>query len=156
MFLAGDRSAIITAIENENEDEQTEEFTPYILETEGLGVDFTFHLIPKDLDILVQSICTIYQLPPTTLRENLDFEGHFYDTEHCGASYVQSVIRDIFAKVPEEDADAIAAQWFERLSALHNEALLPEPHVAEAIAAMIRLCRRAVDEQLDIVHYWSL
>lgn len=127
-----------------------------LIQPDGLSTDFSFHLTPQDLDMLIQGVCIRYNKKATTLRENLDLDNYHHDTENCGAYYVKPTIRNLFVSLNTDQATAIAEMWYQDLSSFYQENIRPEAAVADAIRDMIKMCQTAAANELDVVHYWSL
>jgi hypothetical protein len=56
----------------------------------------------------------------------------------------------------EDDAETIAADWNDRLNAEEGTDLEVSPDAIQAVSELLALCRRAEQENLDVVFWWSL
>ena len=90
-FAIGNKGTIINAAEKFDLDFFDN------MEAQNLLADFSLHLIPNDLNLLVNSATEIRNIATFGLREYLDTEIFCFDSEEFGAYLVNPIIKDLFA-----------------------------------------------------------
>ena len=60
------------------------------------------------------------------------------------------------AGADDGQAADLAAEWMKRVGAEYGETFEVSPEAVQAVGALIRLCRQATKEQLDVIFTWSL
>ncbi len=107
--------------------------------------DFSLHLAPDDLDALSAALGA----PP--LSDSLAAEVGAFDDGGGGASLVSPAWVRAVAAADDAAALELAVVWFGRLD---YGAVTPD--AARAVGELIRLCRLAVREGVQVVHTWYL
>jgi hypothetical protein len=149
-FLVGDKKQIIESIKNEEFD-----FLETV-EKENNMADFSLHLIPNDLNLLVNAATEMAGLQKFGLREHLDFNKNFFDSEDRGACLVNSEIKLLFSKFNNEQAVDLANAWVNKMEKEHNEEIGVNPGIIDAIKQLIYVSKKSVERNLDLVHVWLL
>lgn len=110
--------------------------------------DFSLHLAPDDLETLSAV------LGAPSLIDSLGAEVGTFDDGGGSASLVSSEWVGAVAGADDRSAAGLAAAWFRQLGDGTAPAVTPE--AVQAVSALIRLCRLAVRECVQVVHAWSL
>lgn len=148
-FFAGNKNEIVDAIAKENFEFLED------LEDKMLFADFSLHITPNDLNHLVEIVSSTSGRVPLGLREQLDTEEFYFDEADRGAFFVQDVIKTVFAQCDLTLAGQLAHEWYERLKLEYpDEALASNKEAVTAIEDMIRISKKAIENDLDIVHVW--
>lgn len=126
------------------------------LEAENHLADFSLHLIPDDLNFLVSSATEIKEINSFGLREYLDTEIFYFDSEERGAYLVNPVIKILFADFEKNEANNITTKWFDKMRIEHNEDLEVTNEAIEAVEKLISISKDAELLGLDLVHIWHL
>ncbi len=117
--------------------------------------DFSLHLSPTDLDILSEVVAERVGAAPLLLNDNLvGTVGGIADSR--GAEVVDPAWVRLVAAADETAAAELAAAWVQRVGAEWGQQLEVTPDAVRGVADLIRLCRTAVNERLDVVHTWYL
>ena len=90
-FAIGDKRTLIDATKNFD----FEFFDK--LANENLLADFSLHLIPNDLNLLVNAATELQQIPAFGLRENIDTASYYFDAAENGAYLVERKIVALFS-----------------------------------------------------------
>jgi|ERR1019366_6990135 hypothetical protein len=145
-FLTGDRGALIAAVKNADFDALYE--PPACV----CQADLSLHLIPRDLDLLSESLGEVAGLQPLSLRP---FLVPAVDGEEGGAFDVKKTWVSYIAGCDESVAAAASERWAEKLRARHpdGEIELTE-EMTGAVASLLALCKQAQIEGRDVVHVW--
>jgi hypothetical protein len=147
-FRIGEATALATAF-------QALEFEK--LEALTLGAaDFSLHLSPQDLDALVVELS---RAVGHEILAFVDVAGKTLtgDDSESGVFSMSSAFVSMVASIPDESASEIAERWMARVA---DEC--GDPNVAAtadtvvAVSELIRICRKARLEHLDLVYCWSL
>ena len=101
LFAIGDKQTIIDAAEKFDLD-----FFE-MLETENKLADFSLHLIPNDLNLLVNSATEFREITSFGLREYLDTEIFNFNAEDRGAYLVNPIIKILFADFDKNAASML-------------------------------------------------
>ncbi len=149
-FAVGQKQAIISAVENTNFDMLDE------LESQNFLADFSLHIIPNDLDFLVNVATELTSREMFGLREHLDTTNYYYDSEEYGAYWVDSEVCSLFSEFQESDALVITTKWFDKMKSLHEEDIEVNDDAIDAVKTLIEICKKAKKENLDLVHIWFL
>lgn len=149
-FVTGDKKQIVNSIKDSDFDLLEK------IEKENDVADFSLHLIPNDLNLLVNAATEIAGLPTFGLREHLDFEENFFDSEDGGACFVDPKIKTLFAKFSDTQAAHISKLWVEKMESEHNEKIGINDDIIDAVKQLISLSKSAVNKNLDVVHVWYL
>jgi hypothetical protein len=119
-------------------------------------VDFSLHLSPIDLDILVEQVCAARDAPTTTLTDSLVglLAG---DGESWGVETVSPSLVSLLAGVPAPTIEPLAVRWVEAVAREHREA---NPGVSEevvrALSDLVRVCDVAGRNGLAVLYVWFL
>lgn len=149
-FAIGKKQDIINAVENFDFDFIDK------LESENRLADFSLHLIPNDLNFLVNCASELKGKPMLDLRENLDTQAFFIDSEDGGAYFVNPIISSLFSEFDKSDVTEIANKWFDKMRVAHNEELEISEAALVAIQKLISISKEAKNLNLDLVHIWFL
>ena len=149
-FVVGQKQIIINAVENSNSD-LLDEF-----ETQNLLADFSLHIIPNDLNYLVNVATELRSREIFGLREHLDTTTFYYDSEEYGAYLVDSEICSLFSEFKETDALEITTKWFDKMQSVYEEDIEVNNDAIDAVKTFIQICKKAKKENLDLVHIWFL
>lgn len=149
-FAIGNKQTIIDAAEKFDLDFFEK------LEAENHLADFSLHLIPDDLNFLVSSATEIKEINSFGLREYLDTEIFYFDSEERGAYLVNPVIKILFADFEKNEANNITTKWFDKMRIEHNEDLEVTNEAIEAVEKLISISKDAELLGLDLVHIWHL
>lgn len=150
LFAIGDKETIIDAAEKFDLDFFDK------LETENKLADFSLHLIPDDLNFLVNSATELREITSFGLREYLDTETFYFDSEERGAFLVNPIIKILFADFNENEAGKITNQWFNKMRKEHNENLEVTDEAIVAVAKLISISKEAEASNMDLMHIWYL
>jgi hypothetical protein len=117
--------------------------------------DFSLHLSPPDLDILSVVAAERVGVAARLLNDNLvrvvgGFEGE------GSAELVDPAWVGMVAAADEAAAPQLAAEWIARVGAACGKQLAVSPEAVRAIGELIRLCRAAAQQGMDVVHTWYL
>lgn len=127
------------------------------LEQDGLLADFSLHIEPRDLDMLVRCACAVKKMPEMTLRENLDFETTYVDEPEYGATLVSNRIVSLFASFDESNAQALSEAWFYEISEAYPlEDIKLTNEATQAVRMLITISKRAQQHNSAMMHFWSL
>lgn len=150
-FFIGDKDNIVNAVADEDFDILEE------LEDQGDFADFSLHLSPKDLNVLINIISSHLSDDSFGLRENLDTEDCYFDENDRGAFYVKDMVKNLIAKTSEKDAAIYASRWYNKLSEEYPDEHIGDSSMAEQpISDLIRICQIALKEDKCLVHVWFL
>jgi hypothetical protein len=117
--------------------------------------DFSLHLSPTDLDILSQVITELVGGASLLLNDCLvRTVGGKPDTS--GADVVDPRWVKMAAMIDEGAAPDVAAEWIRRVGLEYGQQLAITADAVRAVQALIRLCRLAMQEELEVVHTWYL
>ena len=119
--------------------------------------DLSLHLGPKDLDILSEIAARYLDVEPILLSDCLiDEIGTIDGAETGGADVVAPDWVGMMSLLEEQDAETLAADWIAAVA--RTAGISPEitDHPTKALASLIRLCKKAIAEGLDVVHVWYL
>jgi hypothetical protein len=117
-FAIGEKIEVIKAFEDFNEDFLDD------LEFQNHLVDFSLHIIPNDLNFLVNIAAGLKNKPVFGLREYLDTSVFYFDEPSSGAYFVNPIIKELFSTFEESDALEITNKWFEKLKIEYKEVLI--------------------------------
>jgi hypothetical protein len=118
--------------------------------------DFSLHLSPNDLDLLAMELSDISRHPVLAFTDVVDGPIAGDDAE-CGAFLVSEGFVSMVASVPEGSASDIAERWMARVSGDSGEQeIAATADTVMAISELLRLCRTAKEEGLEVVYCWSL
>jgi hypothetical protein len=117
--------------------------------------DFSLHLSPTDLDLLSAVIAEHVGAAPLALTDSLvrtvgGFEGE------GGAEVVDLAWVRMVASADEAAAPELAAEWIGRVGAECGQQLPVTRDAVRAVRELIRLCRVASREGVEVVHTWYL
>ena len=126
------------------------------LEAENRLADFSLHIIPNDLNLLVNSATELKEITSFGLREYLDTEIFCFDSEESGAYFVNPVIKTLFADFDKNEAPKVTNRWFDKMRIEHNEDLEVTKEAIEAVEKLISICKDAETLNEDLVHIWYL
>jgi hypothetical protein len=149
-FAIGNRDAIIDAIKNLDLDFLNK------LESNNQLADFSLHLEPVDLNYLVNSAAELKAKPSLGLRENLDTETFYYDSEEGGAFLVAPIITDLFSEFDKSESTELTNKWFEKMRAVYNDDTEVTDDAISSVEKLISICKEAKSLNNDLVHIWSL
>jgi hypothetical protein len=116
--------------------------------------DFALHLSLENLDTLGAVIAErsgIECLPLLFGLESLGPGSEWSSTNLVCKSWVRMV-----ASREEDESESLTAQWIGRIGEEIGEDLTITPDAIVSVRSLIALCRRATDENLDVVLWWSL
>ena len=147
-FAIGNKTTIINALEKFDLDFFSK------LEEENQLADFSFHLIPNDLNLLVSSAVELKDSSPFGLREFLDTQTFYFDSNEKGAYLVDPVIYLLFSEFEENEALEITTKWFDKMRKAHSEEIEISDEVVVAVKQLIAICKDAEVLNLDLVHIW--
>jgi hypothetical protein len=118
--------------------------------------DFSLHLSPIDLDILVEEVCAALGAPVTTLTDSL-VERVAGDNESWGVEVVAPQLVGLLARAPPETAEPLAALWMEAVAREHGEASPgASADAARAVSELVNVCGVALRLGLPVLHAWCL
>jgi hypothetical protein len=148
-FYAGDADAIGAAYEDHESDGLTDE------NIVRAHADFSLHVTPVDIDFLVEVIA---ERAGGTARPLMDSFTRLVggDPDERSAHLVDPTWVQIVAGADDGQAPDLAAEWIKRVGAEYGETLDVSPEAVQAVGELIRLCRLAAKEKLDVVFTWSL
>lgn len=149
-FAIGNKGTIINAAEKFDLDFFDN------MEAQNRLADFSLHLIPNDLNLLVNSATEIRNIATFGLREYLDTEIFCFDSEEFGAYLVNPIIKDLFADFNNKEGNLLTNKWFDKMISTHNEDLEVTQDAIEAVEKLISICKEAKMSNLDLVHIWYL
>jgi hypothetical protein len=81
--------------------------------------DFSLHIEPNDLNLLLEVIAEYKGQNKISLRENLDTEKCFFDETDRGAYFVKPIIQSLVSNCSVNDIAGIAQLWYAKLSEVH-------------------------------------
>jgi hypothetical protein len=119
-------------------------------------VDFSLHLSPIDLDILVEQVCAARDAPVMTLTGSLVglLAG---DGESWAVEAVSPAVVSLLAGVPATMIEPLAARWVEAVAREHREANPGvSAEVVRALSDLVHVCELAVRNELPVLHVWFL
>jgi hypothetical protein len=148
-FYAGDADAIGAAFEDHESDGLADE------KIVRAHADFSLHITPLDVDFLVEAIAEGTEGTPRPLLESLTRRVGG-DPEVSSADVIDPEWVQMVAGADDGRAPHLAAEWMKRVGAEYGETLEVSPEAVQAVGELIRLCRLAVKERLDVVFTWSL
>ena len=149
-FVIGNKQALIDACEKLDLDFFGK------LEDENKLADFSLHLIPNDLNFLVNSATELKQISPFGLREYLDTEIDYLDSEERGAYLVDPIITILFSDFDKSETLNLTEKWFEKMKVKYNEDLEVSSEAIISVEQLISICKEAESLNLDLVHIWHL
>jgi hypothetical protein len=149
-FVIGDKETIIEATKNFDFDYFNK------LESENQLADFSIHLIPDDLNLLVNAATELQSIQSFGLRENLNTEVSYFDSEDCGAYLVDTKVRTLFATLEDKDVLSLTQKWFDKMNELHDEDLRLTDDAIHSVKQLISICKNAEQTKIDMVHVWFL
>jgi len=148
-FYAGDAKRI-AEVENEPEGSDIElSSAPFV----KAHADFSLHIVPDDLDVLMSALCARRGLPPKTLTGSLieHLAGSTDPMEATSAADVVSTeLVEMVASMQDSDIPPVAEAWLRQLG------VEPTDDAEGAVGDLVRLCRVAHQENLAVVFSWSL
>lgn len=147
-FVIGNRTEILNAIRQFDFDFIEK------LESENKLADFSLHLIPNDLNLLVNSANEALDETPFGLRENLDFSEHFVDSEDGGATLVSPKVSVLFSRFDRSKVRGLADRWVEKMEKMHNEKIGVNPEIMNSIDQLIGISKKSIEQNLDLIHIW--
>ena len=149
-FVIGNNETIIEATKNFDFDFFDKS------EREEKLADFSLHLIPDDLNLLVNTATELLSIQNFGLRENLDTTIDYFDSEDSGAYLVDTKVRTLFAKFEDKDVLPLTKNWFDKMNELHNEDLNLTDAALHSVKQLILICRDAEQNSVDLIHVWFL
>jgi hypothetical protein len=149
-FVIGNKQEIIYAVEKEDLDFFEK------LECQNHLADFSLHIIPNDLNLLIAAATELKEIQLFGLREYLDTEIHYFDSEERGAYLVDSIIVILFSDFQKSDASELTTKWFKKMDVEHNEVLEVSNKAIDSVERLIIICKEAEILNLDLVHIWNL
>jgi hypothetical protein len=117
--------------------------------------DFSLHLSPTDLDLLGDVLAERLGVTPLALSDCLLRTVGRFDGEG-GAQLVDPEWVELVAAADESAVPDLTAVWIGKVGEQYGEPLTVTPDSVRAVASLIRLCRLAVRDGLDVVHAWYL
>jgi hypothetical protein len=119
--------------------------------------DLSLHITTLDLDILSDVVARHLDIKPTRLSKSLvEQVGFLDDGETGGAILVARGWVEMMALLNEKDAGLLANNWMAQVDEESGASWEVSEHSAQALASLIRLCKKAIDDGLDVVHVWYL
>ena len=149
-FAIGKKQTIIDAVERSDFD------FLYQLESENKIADFSLHIVPNDLNFLVNSATELINITVFGLREYLDTTNLYFDSEEGGAYFVDTAITSLFSKFNESDAPELTYKWFEKMTVEYKEDTVVNDDAIEAVRKLISISKQAQEQHLDLIHIWYL
>src|SRR5579871_14847 len=149
-FAIGDKFELINAAKDFDFDLLNK------LENENQLADFSLHLIPDDLNLLVNAATELKQIPIYGLRENIDTEIYYFDLEESGAYLVDKKIVALFSTFDDKNVLPLTEKWFEKMNIAHNEELEVTDAAIDSVQHLISISRNAMQNNADMVHIWFL
>ncbi|HLK28315.1 MAG TPA: hypothetical protein VKT28_07025 [Puia sp.] len=149
-FAIGDKFKLINAAKDFDFDLLNK------LENENQLADFSLHLIPDDLNLLVNAATELKQIPIYGLRENIDTEIYYFDLEESGAYLVDKKIVALFSTFDDKNVLPLTEKWFEKMNIAHNEELEVTDAAIDSVQHLISISRNAMQNNADMVHIWFL
>jgi hypothetical protein len=149
-FVVGDKDEILDAVEQSDFD------FIHRLQNEKRLADFSLHLIPDDLNLLVNAAAELLGERLFGLRENLDLSEYGVDTAEAdgGAMLVNPIVANLFSRFESKAANDIASRWVEKMEAEHGEQIGLNSDIISSVRQLIDICKVSVDKKLDLVHIW--
>ncbi len=117
--------------------------------------DFSLHLSPADLDTLSEVIAERVGGSTRLLNDCLVRSVGGTPNE-SGADVVDPAWVRMVARADEKAAPELAAAWIQRVGAVYGEEFAVTPEAVRAVRELVRLCRLATQEGLEVVHTWYL
>jgi hypothetical protein len=117
-------------------------------------VDFSLHLSPIDLDILVVQVCAALGAPATTLTDSLVglVAG---DGQSWAVEVVDPRLVNLVAGVPGSMIEPLASRWVAAVAQEHREANPGvNPEILGALRELVRICDVALQGELAVLHAW--
>jgi hypothetical protein len=121
--------------------------------------DLSLHLAPDDLDALSEAAADLAGIAPSLLSCCLIEQVGALDGGQTGsADLVDPRWPEMFIDLGDEGAEQLTSRWFSRsrLGRKYGRPLEVNRGAVAAVAALIRLCRKAVAGGHDIVYAWYL
>jgi hypothetical protein len=147
-FRIGDAKALATA-------SQSLELEKLEALSQG-GADFSLHLSPQDLDALVEELCRAagHEMLAFTDVARQPLAG---DRAESGVFLISGTFVLMVASIPDDSASEIAERWMGRVAEECEEPdIVATAETVVAVSELIRICRKAGVEDLDLVYCWSL
>jgi hypothetical protein len=147
-FRIGDAEALAAAF-------QSLEFEKLEALSRG-AADFSLHLSPGDLDALA------VELSRAAGHEILAFadvagKALTGDDAESGVFSISTAFVSMVASIPEDSSSVIAERWMARVAEECGDPnIAATAHTVIAVSELIRICRKAHAEHLDLVYCWSL
>ncbi len=147
-FYAGDADAIGAGYDDRSIDLAEEKYV-------RAHADFSLHVTPLDIDFLVEAIA---ERTGGTARSLMDSFIRLVagDPDENSAHLVDPAWVQTVSAADDGQAADLAAEWMKRVSAEYRETAEVSPEAVQAVGELIRLCRVATKEKLDVVFTWSL
>jgi hypothetical protein len=117
--------------------------------------DFSLHLSPTDLDILSEVIAERTGARALLLNECLIHNVGGSEGE-SGADVVDPSWVRMIAALSETAAPELAAKWIGRVGAECGQELEVTSDAVRAVQELVRLCKLAVRDGVEVVHTWYL
>ncbi len=130
--------------------------------------DFSLHLSPEDLDLLVAALAEIFDQPAEPFADHLsplivnappDFEEvDWEEYEPEPEIYLVSPkLTAQFAKLAQDQIEPLVKNWFGLLSEqMPGDPIAPSPDSFRAVRDLVQVCQTAMNTSLDVVYTWSL
>ena len=117
--------------------------------------DFSLHLHPMDLDILTEECCKLFNNDPLWLHDNCI--KNVGGDEECSADIVDPKLVQIISSIETNQINLLANNWIKGIAEVHKENNIEiTPDMTKAIEELIIVCKKALEENKDVVHTWSL
>ena len=116
--------------------------------------DFSFHLQPRDLQMLSDCAASYAGRPLKPFRSALTC---YFDEADRGYFLVHDDWVDAMATIDAKEHKMIAAKWFEKMAKNYPNEQIGKPSEAaeNAVRALIELCKHAVQFEKPVIHIWS-
>ena len=147
-FRIGDAKALATAF-------QSLELEKLDALSQG-AADFSLHLSPQDLDALVEELgrAAGHEMLAFTDVAGQPLAG---DRAESGVFLISRAFVSMVASIPDDSASEIAERWMGRVAEECGDPdIVATADTVVAVSELIRICRKAGVEDLDLVYCWSL
>ncbi len=122
---------------------------PNVIQREA---DLSFHIIPKDLNLLSERFGKYSGQQPIPLRPYL---SRILDEEDHGLLLVDDIWVKYVAAVQESDVAQVANAWCQAMEAEYPGEQIPlTPEITRAVGNLVNLCQYAQEKRIKVYHAW--
>ena len=145
-FITGSTAVILESLKNDDYD--------LFDENVSKEADFSFHLQPRDLQILSLCAAEFNAQKPLNLRKQMTV---LIDNEDMGLFSMDNKWVEYIGTVPLEQSEILCNRWFEEMNRKYpKEKIELTEEAVEAVENLISICRFCIDNKQDLLHYWTL